>query len=236
MIFVFTIITFISTLAGGLFALRYNDKLRLILGFTAGAVLGVCFFDLLPESFSIGNNNPGPGFISLMIAVGFFVYMLLNRISFLHRGILYENGRAYLSAGSLSLHSLFDGIAIGLSFQISNSFGASTAIAVIVHDFSDGLNTVNLVLKNNGSQKAAFKWLLVDSVAPVLGVISTFFFRLSSIGFAVCLALFSGFFLYIGASDILPESNTSARSIWAPCMVITGAAVIYFASRIIAHF
>ena len=42
--------TFSATLLGGLFALRFKDKLHLILGFSAGAVIGLAFFDLLPEA------------------------------------------------------------------------------------------------------------------------------------------------------------------------------------------
>jgi ZIP family zinc transporter len=56
MVLAFTVITFFSTLSGGLFALRFKDKLHLVLGFSAGAVIGVSFFELLPESMELGNK------------------------------------------------------------------------------------------------------------------------------------------------------------------------------------
>jgi ZIP family zinc transporter len=105
------------------------------------------------------------------------------------------------------------------------------AVAVITHDFSDGLNTVVIVLKNKGKTSDAFKWLLVDSIAPVIGVVSTFFFNLSESAFALILALLSGFFFYIGASDLLPESQHEHPSIGTTLMTILGMAVIYFVVR-----
>jgi len=82
------------------------------------------------------------------------------------------------------VHSFFDGVGIGLAFQISDSTGIFVAVAVVVHDFSDRLNTVSVVLKNKRQSKVALKWLLVDSIAPVFGVTSTFLFKASEAMFA----------------------------------------------------
>ena len=117
------VITFFTTMLGGLFAIRFKDHLRLILGFSAGAVIGVVFFDLLPEALELGNKQYKLSTITSCVAFGFLIYMLLDRLSVLHNHSdedVSEN-RGNLGAGSLSLHSLFDGIAIGLAFQISNS-------------------------------------------------------------------------------------------------------------------
>jgi zinc transporter ZupT len=84
--------------------------------------------------------------------------------------------RGRLGAGSLAIHSVIDSMAIGLAFQVSTSVGVVVAIAVLVHDFSDGINTVNLVLKNSGTGREALRWLLVDAAAPLLGVLSTLLF------------------------------------------------------------
>ena len=236
MIVLFTIITFFSTLAGGLFALRYKDKLQLILGFSAGAVIGVSFFDLLPESLILGSRHYSPTVITATAAVGFFVYLILDRMTLLHfqaKGTSMKH-RAGLAAGSLSVHSFFDGVAIGVAFQISNPIGIFVAVAVIVHGFSDGLNTVSVVLKNGRPVKDTFRWLLADSIAPILGVFSTFLFTLSEATFTILLSLFTGFFLYIGASDLLPESQEDYTSIWPTCMTILGVGIVFFATKFVA--
>lgn len=234
MIILFTVITFFSTLAGGLFALRFKDKLHLILGFSAGAVIAVSFFDLLPESLKLGNKYYSIELVTTIVIVGFLAYMILDRMSLLHfhSGEAKMKQRGNLGAGSLSLHSFFDGIAIGLAFQVSHSIGIFVAVAVIAHDFSDGVNTVSIVLKNNGKTKDAFKWLLIDSIAPVLGVASTFFFHLPENAFSLVLALLCGFFFYIGASDLLPESQHEHPSLWTTIMTILGVSVIYSAIRL----
>lgn len=236
MVTLISLATFVSTLLGGLFALRFRDKMHLVLGFSAGAVIGVAFFDLLPEALNLGMKSFSAEFITSIIAVGFAVYMLLDRLTLLHFHYHEEHNekRGKLGAGSLSLHSFLDGVAIGLSFQVSVAIGSIVAVAVLVHDFSDGINTVSLILKNNGSKKQAFKWLLVDALAPVAGVLSTFFFTLSGQFLGPILAVFCGFFLYIGASDLLPESHHAHPTIWTTFMSVLGMAVLYGAVRLIA--
>jgi ZIP family zinc transporter len=234
MIILISIAALISTLFGGMFALRFKDKLHLILGFSAGAIIGVAFFDLLPEAISLGSKNYGVAFITSITALGFIVYTILDRFVFFHSHAVDEtnaihnsSSRGVLGAGSLSVHSFLDGAAIGLAFQVSAAVGTIVAIAVLVHDFSDGINTVNLILKNSGSKKTAFKWLLVDAVAPVVGVISTLFFSVPESVLGIILAMFAGFFLYIGASDLLPESHHNHPTVWTTFATVLGIAVLY---------
>src|SRR3989338_7362171 len=196
MVILISIAAFAATMLGGVFALRFKDKLHLILGFSAGAVIGVAFFDLLPESLELGGSTT-------LVALGFTAYLILDRFIVLHHDHEGHDHRGVLGAGSLSFHSFLDGLAIGLAFQVSSAVGVIVAIAVLTHDFSDGINTVSMVLKNNGDRKKAFRWLLVDALAPVIGVLSTLFFVLPAEKLGLLLALFAGFFLYIGASDII---------------------------------
>lgn len=238
MLIIITIAAFISTLLGGLFALRFKDRLHLILGFSAGAVIAVAFFDLIPEAIELSADRFEVSVITSLIALGFVIYMILDRFIFLHshsheheeEECLQPRGK--LGAGSLSVHSFLDGIAIGLAFQVSPAVGAIVAIAVLTHDFSDGINTVNMILKNHGNKKEAFRWLLVDASAPVLGIITTLFFTLPGSILGVLLALFAGFFLYIGASDLLPESHHSHPTFWTTFMTILGILVLFTAIKL----
>jgi zinc transporter ZupT len=221
---------FASTLAGGLLALGLRDKLHLILGFSAGAVIGVAFFDLLPEAMTVGAQFHTPSAIFAWTALGFLSYLVLDRILSFHGDAAHRGG---FTASVLCIHSLLDGVAIGLAFQTSKAVGIIVAIAVLTHDFSDGINTMNIVLKNRGNRTIALRWLLLDAVAPVLGIISTLFFTLPSAGFGVALALFAGFFLYIGASDLIPESYHAHPKFLTTAMTLAGAAVLYAAITLI---
>jgi len=229
-----SIFTFVATLLGGLFALKFKDKLHLIVGFSAGAILGVAFFDLLPEALSLGNKQYSIGLITSIVAFGFIFYMMLDRAVTLHvdQEENYHTHRGRLGAGSLSVHSFLDGLAIGLAFQVSAAVGSIVAIAVLVHDFADGINTVNLILKNNGTKNQALKWLALDAIAPVMGVISTLFFSLPETTLGLILALFSGFFLYIGATDLLPESHHNHPTKWTTFITILGFIVMYAAIKL----
>jgi ZIP family zinc transporter len=142
--------------------------------------------------------------------------------------------RGVLGAGSLSVHSLLDGLSIGLAFQVSTSVGAVVAIAVLVHDFSDGINTVGLILKNRGGDRAAFRWLLVDAAAPILGAASTLVLRLAPPTLGLTLAACAGLFLYIGASDLLPESYHEHPTAGTTAMTILGAATMFVAIRLVS--
>jgi ZIP family zinc transporter len=237
MILLIAMAAFASTLIGGIFALRFRDKLHLILGFSAGAVIAVSLFDLLPESLELGKDFYEPSTLTLFVALGFIAYLILDRTIFFcfasdddheHGGHLHASPeRGILGAASLSLHSFLDGLAIGLAFQVSLAVGAIVTVAVLTHDFSDGINTVNLILKNKGGKKSAYQWLMLDAIAPVLGASSTLFFRLPGETLAIILAVFAGFFLYIGASDLIPESHHGHPKFLTTAMTVLGMAVMF---------
>jgi ZIP family zinc transporter len=221
---------FASTMAGGLLALKLRDKLHLILGFSAGAVIGVAFFDLLPEAIDVGLKYHRPSTILAWTALGFLFYLALDRLISFHGDAVRRGG---FTAAVLCIHSVLDGVAVGLAFQTSRVVGIVVAIAVLAHDFSDGINTTNVVLRNRGSRNQAFKWLLLDAAAPVIGIAATAFVPLPGDAFGVVLALFGGFFLYIGASDLIPESYHAHPKFLTTAMTLCGAAVLYLAIRLI---
>ena len=234
MIILISILAFAFTFTGGLFALKFRDKLHLILGFSAGSVIGVAFFDLLPEAIELSKDSYELGTITTIVAIGFVIFMILDRFITLHsHGEEGEhNHRGGLGAGSLSIHSLLDGIAIGLAFQASPSIGAIVAVGVLTHNFSDGINTVNMIIRSGGNKMQAIKWVAIDAISPVIGIVSTLFFTLQSSTLGIILALFCGFFLYIGASDLLPESHHNHPTTWTTISTIIGMAVIYGAIQL----
>lgn len=225
----------LATMIGGLFALSLRDRLHLVLGFSAGAVIGLAFFDLLPEAVETGALW-GPRTILTVCALGFFLYTLVDRWVLLHShdGDQHHNEkRGWIGAGSFSAHSALDGFAIGVGFQAGQAVGLTVAIAVLVHDFSDGLNTVNVVITNGGERKIALRWLLLDAVAPLIGAGVSLLFTFPKDGLSLILALFAGFFLYIGASDLLPESQHAHPRFFTTMATLLGAATMYAAVRIV---
>lgn len=232
MLTLITIAVFAATLLGGLFALHLRDKLHLILGFSAGAIIGVTFFDLLPEALALTAGTYAVSTVLSVLVVGFVTYLVLDRYVLLHGHGDHtptDERRGIAGASSLSLHSFLDGIGIGLAFQVAPAVGAIVAVAVLTHDFSDGINTVNFILKNNGSRREAVRWLLLDAIAPVLGVLLTLLFVVPADALGLLLALFSGFFLYLGASDLIPESFHAHPHHWTTVMTVVGIGTLYAA-------
>src|SRR5207237_8020870 len=118
----------IATSLGGAFALRKRDKLHLILGFSAGAVMAVALVDLLPEALELSSKRFAASTVLLIVGIGFFTYMLLSRVVLLHSGSEGDphghGGAGALGATTLSIHSFLDGMGIGLAFRVSPQVGA----------------------------------------------------------------------------------------------------------------
>ncbi|MDO8561220.1 MAG: ZIP family metal transporter [bacterium] len=233
-IFLIAVATFCATLIGGFFALRLKDRLHLILGFSAGAVIAVAFFDILPEALELAGTIYSVSTILSITAVGFAAYLVLNRLVLPHGHQIDEGQplRGGVGAGSISLHSFLDGTAIGLAFQVSTAAGAVVAVAVLAHNFSDGINTVGMVLRNGGDRRTALKWLFADAAAPAIGILSTLFFTVPAEVLGLLLALFAGFFLYIGASDLIPESYHAHPVRWTTATTIAGMLALYIVIRL----
>lgn len=230
-------LAFGATMLGGALALRLRDSLHLVLGFSAGAVVAVAFFDLLPEALSLGAPAHTASTVLGFVALGFLLYLLLDRVLLLHSHAHEEHdesSRGHVRAGSLSLHSFLDGIGVGLAFQVSAPVGLVVAAAVLAHDFSDGINTVNVVMRHGGEFKKALRWLLVDALAPVAGIAVTLFFNIDQASLGLLLAVFAGFFLYIGASDLIPESHHAHPTFWTTFMTLAGAVALFVAVRLAA--
>jgi ZIP family zinc transporter len=105
------------------------------------------------------------------------------------------------------VHSFIDGLGIGLAFQLNTATGLLVFIAVVSHDFADGLNTVSFVLRQGSSRAAALRWLAIDASAPLAGAVVGSLVSISEEGLGYILSLYVGFFLFMGATDLLPEAH-----------------------------
>ena len=209
--------SFATTLLGGWIALHVRDRRHLVLGLSAGIMLGVVGFDLLPEAL-----RQAPTLIMSVQAPlvtfvgGFLVLHMLERSLAIHRGHEDEyTGHRHqpafgLMAGSaLVLHSMMDGFAIGAGFQAGTGVGIVVALAVIAHDFADGFNTYTVTELYGNSRRRAMTLLVLDAIAPVVGAALTLLIAIPPLALGLYLGFFAGFMLYLAVSDILPEAHAS---------------------------
>ena len=112
-----------------------------------------------------------------------------------------------LPPASLIVHSTLDGLAIGLAFQAGTELGFIVLLAVLAHDFADGMNVVTLALDAARGERLAVVLLVVDAIAPVAGAALSTLISISPTTLGVLLATFGGAFIAIGAGHLLPESQ-----------------------------
>jgi len=213
--FVLGLAASLSTYAGGVLALRFIKHRELIFGLTAGFVIGLALLDLLPEALESGAGSYDVATITATLVAGLGLYLLLHRLP----------ASGALGRTTLLLHSLMDGLSIGLAFQVSSSAGWLIAVAVLAHDMADGANMVGLTMAN-GERRKAHIWLLINAAAPLIGVAMGQAVRVDLGEFALILALLAGGFLYIGAAELLPRSR-AAMSGWSSAFAsVTGLAIM----------
>jgi ZIP family zinc transporter len=199
-----------STALGGLVALRLRRELATVIAFTGGIVVAVALFDVLPEALDLLDS---PRRVTSLVGAGFVGFFLVERVLVLHHRDEPAQARAHarvgaLGAGALSLHSFLDGLGIGLAFHVNTATGLLVFLAVVSHDFADGMNTVSFVLRQGGEGRSALRWLAIDAAAPLLGAIVGAAVDIDSRGLGYVLAAYAGFFLFLGATDLLPEAHS----------------------------
>jgi ZIP family zinc transporter len=233
------ILAAIAALCGGFVAIASREKINLAMGFTAGIILGLVAFDLLPEIFEISQSQ-ALDIVWPMIALvsGFLLFHVIEKFILLHHSNETQYGPHHhpyvgiAGAVALSGHSFLDGVSIGIAFQVSSAVGIAVAIAVIGHRFADGFNTTNVMLFHKNKPSVAKKMLLIAAVMPILGGLSTLFFTLSESVLAVYLGFFAGFLLYIGASDILPQAHSKNSSRLTILLTVLGTVFMFLVTRI----
>ncbi|HEU4706142.1 MAG TPA: ZIP family metal transporter [Solirubrobacterales bacterium] len=202
-------LTVVATLIGGRVGLRFSDRLPTLLALTGGVVVAVALLDVLPEGIKGVEDTD---LATALVAAGFLGFFLAERSLVLHDrdeavAALAGERVGVLGAAGLSVHSFVDGLGIGFAFGVDSATGLLVFLAVISHDFADGLNTVSYVLRRSGNRQAAVRWLTIDALAPLLGAVVGTVAHVSdhALGYALC--VYCGIFLYIGATDLLPEAH-----------------------------
>jgi zinc and cadmium transporter len=186
---------------------RYSHYVN---SFAAGLILGVAFFHLFPESLELSQNA------LLYIFLGFLVFYLLESLMVLHSGseIHFKGKRnpkhtkGMVMFSGLFFHSLFDGIIIGVGFEIDPKVGLLTSLGIIMHEVPEGVTSFSLLIASI-TRNTALKMSIAVALATPLGALISLAFigGLSESTVGLLLAMAGGSFLYIGASDLIPETH-----------------------------
>ncbi len=212
----------------------------MVCAFSAGFFLALSLFDLLPEILLLA---PVAGTsLGELVFVGFGGFGLLFALSFLFSKLQAEKHsmmkRAFrpriglLSTLEFCSHAVLEGLAIGLSFQLQFGLGVVIALAVISHDFCDGISTLALMLNSGNGPKSSIGMLFVDAAAPVLGAALSLVFVFQNFLLVYALTFLLGSFLFIGVGTLLPDAYRMNRPTVTAVFFAVGFVLIFLLTKI----
>jgi ZIP family zinc transporter len=225
---------FASAMAGGYLALRAVRYVAVIIALGAGIRIGAAFFDLIPEAVrSLGSLDAA----MLWTTIGFLAFYVVDKLTNFHVGhetaseldheVAGHHHLGLVGATGMGIHSLLDGVALAAGLATGGAVGMIIAIVVIVHRFSDGIGVVSFLLASRMSSSAAMRWVAVIAAAPLLGVFIGSLVTIPEAALGAMLAFFAGFFLYVGAAELLPEAHRRDGSRVVVLATLCGAVAIY---------
>lgn len=189
-----------------LFARRWSERWEVVLiSFAAGVLLGAAFLDLMPEAV----EQAAPGAHIFVAPLGaMIVFFLLERL--LHGFHGHEDGHAvasgYLILVGDGLHNFIDGVAIAVSFIAGPEVGVMTALAVTVHEIPQELADYGILIRARFTPRVALALNFASGLTALLGVGAVFLFEsFIATHIAWFMMTTAGMFVYIAASDLLPE-------------------------------
>lgn len=232
-----SLLTVIATALGGTLALRSKDHMHLLLGLSGGLLLGLAAFDLIPEVFTINTTHLGNvPVVMVFLVAGFLILHIIERFSGAHEPAESDYGHDHehshgvagaVGASAMVVHVFLDGVAVGLAFQVSKALGIAVAIAVIAHAFTDGLNTVALLINLGNWKRTSIALIAIDGLARVSGALLGTYLTISDNFLGAYLALFAGMVIYLSTSHILPEAHSNHPSRLTLLSTVVGVVAMF---------
>lgn len=193
---------------------RRNAAVLIALPFGAGALLAAAFFDLLPEAFELAD----PRQMLLWALGGFLAFFALERsASWFHHHHEHDSDgknssqRKLIILGDIT-HNAIDGAAIGAAFVVNPALGIVTTLAVSAHEIPKELGTFAMLLSRGWRLRTVLLANAATAVATLVTAIAVFLMGSSEqLPIAPLLAMTAGFFIYIAASDIIPDIHEQPR-------------------------
>lgn len=217
------------------FAYGSHRVVKLLVPVTAGFLLGVVAFSLFPEASELSNSRE----IFVWILGGFLALLVIENFVVLHACQEDDHHKLHTHATGTSagigffVHSAIDGMAIGTGFEVSSSLGLIATLAVLLHKLPVGILLPCIFTHGKLSPRATLNWVILIAFATPIGAMITYIFarNLEAATLGKLLAIAAGSFLYIAATDLIPQTRKTRG--WKPVLLIlAGIAVAWLTSSI----
>ncbi len=244
----------VLSLIGMFFILLKNHHLSKLLltlvALSAGVMLGNVAFHLLPETFELAREGATDVFLSMVLFVLSFVLSFLFERLFVwhhchssaHHGgtdIVFHcdtsvKPYARLVLASDAVHNFIDGLILAAAFAISPALGFATTLAIALHEVPQELGDFAVLIHGGYKKLRALALNLLSASTVILGGIIGFFLTSSAdIAVPILIPLAAGSFLYIAASDLLPElkhEENKGQTLLHVFVFLCGLAIMAFTS------
>jgi zinc and cadmium transporter len=177
-----------------------------LISFAAGVMLATSFFHLIPEASGMYARTP------MMVFIGFLIFYILQQMVMFHPchdESCHVHRIGTLSAIGLTVHSLLDGVAIAAGFEADFSIGIMTTMAVLLHELPEGITITGILIHSGMKMKKIVIYSVTVALATPFGAIISYFFlkNIAPPVLGILLAVTAGSFIYLAASDLIPESH-----------------------------
>jgi zinc and cadmium transporter len=208
--FLISLISFIGVVTLSLKEKKLQKIILVLVALSAGALIGGAFIHLIPESIQdIGEN------IFIYTLIGFSFFFLIEKIlhwKHCHKINCKIHSFAYMSLIGDAVHNLIDGLIIGASFTINTNLGIATTIAIAFHEIPQELGDFAVLIHGGFTKKKALIVNFLSAITAILGgIISYFLANISKNMVSYLLPIAAGGFIYISASDLIPELRKETK-------------------------
>jgi zinc and cadmium transporter len=183
-----------------------NKILIIMVAFSAGTLIGGAFLHLIPEAFEHTHNTT---YVFLWVIVGFTAFFILEKYLYwrhCHDSECTIHAFTYLNLIGDAVHNFIDGLIIGGSFFVSPSIGIVTTTTILLHEIPHELGNFGVLVYGGMSKYKALLFNFLTALTAIVGTAVGFYFSAHLSGFSVILLAFAaGGFIYIAASDLIPE-------------------------------
>jgi len=221
--------------------------LHLMLGFSAGILGGVTFVDILPEAFAVANELALQSiFVPAGVGVGFLILLVMERYLLatneIHGGHFHIHGKpldprhGLMGVSALTFHGFMDGFVIPVAFSAGPEVGIIVTLAVAIHQIPDSFAALSLALGSTESKRQAFFYVLATAADTPIGIaLGLLLVGLGGFMVPLGLGLSAGTFIYVSASDLVPELQHRARSPLVVLSMALGFSLVMALSLLFPH-
>lgn len=239
---ILTSIAGLSTTIGSLIGLAFKKEspkfMSAVLGFTAGVMIGVSFFELLPSSLEeIGFIKSSISFVIGFIFIFLIDYFIPHEYIGQKEKINENTDKKLLRTGlfvaiGIAIHNFPEGMATFYSSIVNIKVGAAIAVAIAIHNIPEGIAVSAPVFKATGNRSKAFLWSFLSGVVEPIGAVLTAFLLLPFLNAQILgylLAGIAGLMVFISIDELIPVSKSYGYS-HLPIVSFIGGLIIMIAS------